>query len=72
DTYDHRIRKIGHPVRSAILKPYIGAVVVEWVTISECALLYVYFLQFFFGDMVGLQDGPLELKAGIMLHFCIC
>ncbi|KAF2838472.1 hypothetical protein M501DRAFT_903430, partial [Patellaria atrata CBS 101060] len=41
DTYDHRIRKIGHPVRSAILKPYIGAVVVGWVTTSECVLLYV-------------------------------
>lgn len=41
-TYGHRLRKIGHPVRSAILKPQIGKSVVEWVTISESLLLYVF------------------------------
>ncbi|KAF2842736.1 hypothetical protein M501DRAFT_924341, partial [Patellaria atrata CBS 101060] len=41
-TYGHRTRKTRHPVRSAIYKPCIGAVVVEWVTISECVLLYVF------------------------------
>lgn len=41
-TYDHRLRKLGHPVRSAILKPQIGKLVVEWVTISESLLLYVF------------------------------
>lgn len=41
-TYDHRLRKLGHPVRSAILKTQIGKLVVEWVTISESLLLYVF------------------------------
>jgi hypothetical protein len=40
-TYDHRLRRIGHPVRSAIHKPQIGRLVVKWVTISEYLLLYV-------------------------------
>ena len=40
-TYDHRLRKIGHPVRSAVLKPQIGGLVVGWVTTSESPLLYV-------------------------------
>ncbi|TVY60755.1 Telomerase reverse transcriptase, partial [Lachnellula suecica] len=47
-TYDHRLRRIGHPVRSAIHKPQIGRLVVGWVTTSEYLLLYVYFLFFFF------------------------
>ncbi|KAF2841095.1 hypothetical protein M501DRAFT_903398, partial [Patellaria atrata CBS 101060] len=47
-TYDHRIRKIGHPVRSAILKPYIGLLVLRWVTTGESRLLYVFFFEFFF------------------------
>jgi hypothetical protein len=46
-TYDHRLRRIGHPVRSAIHKPQIGRLVVKWVTISEYLLLYVLFLAFF-------------------------
>ena len=41
-TYDHRLRKIGHPVRSAIHKPQIGRLVVGWVTTSEYLLLYVF------------------------------
>ena len=40
-TYDHRLRRPGHPVRSAIHKSQIGRLVVEWVTISEYLLLYV-------------------------------
>jgi hypothetical protein len=40
-TYDHRLRRIGHPVRSAIHKPQIGRLVVGWVTTSEYLLLYV-------------------------------
>jgi hypothetical protein len=47
DTYDHRLRRIGHPVRSAIHKPQIGRLVVGWVTTSEYLLLYVF--GFFFG-----------------------
>jgi hypothetical protein len=42
DTYDHRLRKIGHPVRSAIHKPQIGRLVVGWVNTSEYLLLYVF------------------------------
>jgi hypothetical protein len=41
-TYDHRLRRIGHPVRSAIHKPQIGGLVVGWVTTSEYLLLYVF------------------------------
>ena len=40
-TYDHRVRNIGHPVRSAIHKPCIGGLVVGSVTTSEYPLLYV-------------------------------
>ena len=42
DTYDHRLRNTGHPVRSAIHKPQIGRLVVGWVTTSEYLLLYVF------------------------------
>ena len=50
-TYDHRLVRTGHPVRSAILKHQIGRLVVEWVTISEYLLLYVFCFSFaaFFG-----------------------
>ena len=40
-TYDHRLVRTGHPVRSAILKHQIGRSVVGWVTTSESLLLYV-------------------------------
>ena len=40
-TYDHRLMRTGHPVRSAILKHQIGRLVVGWVTTSESLLLYV-------------------------------
>ncbi|RAK73266.1 hypothetical protein BO72DRAFT_247513 [Aspergillus fijiensis CBS 313.89] len=42
-TYDHRVWKIGLPVRSAVLKPHAGRLVVGWVTTSESLLLYVFF-----------------------------
>jgi hypothetical protein len=45
-TYDHRLRRIGHPVRSAIHKPQIGRLVVGWVTTSEYLLLYVFAFAF--------------------------
>ena len=41
-TYDHRLERIGHPVRSAIHKLQIGRLVVGWVTTSEYLLLYVF------------------------------
>ena len=46
NTYDHRLVRTGHPVRSAILKHQIGRLVVEWVTISEYLLLYVFHFCF--------------------------
>lgn len=48
-TYDHRVWKTGLPVRSAVLKPHAGWLVVGWVTTSESRLLYVFlFFSFFF------------------------
>jgi hypothetical protein len=45
-TYDHRLERTGHPVRSAIHKLEIGRLVVGWVTTSEYLLLYVLFVCF--------------------------
>ena len=39
---DHRTKKIGLPVRSAILKLRAGWLVVGWVTTSESPLLIVF------------------------------
>ena len=41
-TYDHRVWRTGLPVRSAVLKPHAGELVVGWVTTSESSLLYVF------------------------------
>jgi hypothetical protein len=41
-TYDHRLERTGHPVRSAIHKLQIGGLVVGSVTTSEYPLLYVF------------------------------
>ncbi|KAJ5243801.1 hypothetical protein N7489_003897 [Penicillium chrysogenum] len=38
--------KTGLPVRSAVLKPHAGELVVGWVTTSESSLLYVFILYF--------------------------
>ncbi|KAJ5512629.1 L-lysine 2-3-aminomutase [Penicillium fimorum] len=40
-TYDHRVWKTGLPVRSAVLKPHAGELVVGWVTTSESSLFFV-------------------------------
>ena len=45
-TYDHRVWKTGLPVRSAVLKPHAGRLVVGWVTTSESLLLYVFMSSF--------------------------
>ena len=45
-TYDHRVWKTGLPVRSAVLKPHAGELVVGWVTTSESSLLYVFFFYY--------------------------
>ncbi|KOS46502.1 hypothetical protein ACN38_g2517 [Penicillium nordicum] len=55
-TYDHRVWKTGLPVRSAVLKPHAGELVVGWVTTSESSLLYVFFFcvsQWHSGVSVG-------------------
>ncbi len=41
-TYDHRLERFGHPVRSAIHKLQTGGLVVGWVTTSEYPLLHVF------------------------------
>ncbi|RAL03318.1 hypothetical protein BO80DRAFT_350420, partial [Aspergillus ibericus CBS 121593] len=46
-TYDHRVWRTGLPVRSAVLKPHAGRLVVGWVTTSESLLLYVFMRSFF-------------------------
>ncbi|KFY47758.1 hypothetical protein V496_10470 [Pseudogymnoascus sp. VKM F-4515 (FW-2607)] len=38
-TYDHRLKRTGHPVRSAVHNLEIGGLVVGWVTNSEYPLL---------------------------------
>ncbi|OJJ80659.1 hypothetical protein ASPGLDRAFT_1501371 [Aspergillus glaucus CBS 516.65] len=47
-TYDHRVWRTGLPVRSAVLKPHAGRLVVGWVTTSESRLLYVFISFHFF------------------------
>ena len=47
-TYDHRVWRTGLPVRSAVLKPHAGQLVVWWVTTCESWLLYVFLLSTYF------------------------
>ena len=69
DTYDHRLRRIGHPVRSAIHKPQIGRLVVGWVTTSESLLLYVFLFFWTFGiyHLVPFVDAGNGHKGNIKL-----
>jgi hypothetical protein len=60
-TYDHRVWKTGLPVRSAILKPHAGWLVVGWVTTSESQLLYVFFSPVFLICYSALTSFPLYL-----------
>jgi hypothetical protein len=58
---DHRTWKTGLPVRSAVLKPCAGRLVVGWVTTSEYLLLIVFD---FFGpssNLATLLPTPLAL-----------
>ena len=64
-TYDHRLRRIGHPVRSAIHKPQIGRLVVGWVTTSEYLLLYVLH---FFGGGAGFCGCGRSRSSGLSVH----
>ncbi|KAJ5237925.1 L-lysine 2-3-aminomutase [Penicillium chrysogenum] len=52
--------KIGLPVRSAVLKPHAGELVVGWVTTSESSLLYVFasiFLRISSNSASGISSG---------------
>jgi hypothetical protein len=56
-TYDHRVWKTGLPVRSAVLKPHAGWLVVGWVTTSESQLLYVFAHPFLHAFLLPLLPG---------------
>ena len=65
DTYDHRVWKTGLPVRSAVLKPHAGELVVGWVTTSESSLLYVFlFALYVLFSNVRLQPGIIMMGDG--------
>ena len=65
DTYDHREWRTGLPVRSAVLKPLAGRLVVGWVTTSESRLLYV-FIFFIFCIVFFCLCSPRSISA--VLH----
>ncbi len=76
-TYDHRLKRIGHPVRSAIHKLEIGGLVVGWVTTSEYPLLYVFFCFLFlyiYSNMKRWREWPhhrLWNRGRVGIHY-IC
>jgi hypothetical protein len=61
-TYDHRVWKTGLPVRSAVLKPHAGELVVGWVTTSESSLLYVFVFY------LSLARSVIDVKVGGKLN----
>jgi hypothetical protein len=71
-TYDHRLRRTGDPVRSRILKPQIGRLVVGWVTTSEYLLLYVFWRFYFASEKYSnrpfVRDSMLQddYRAGLL------
>ena len=69
-TYGHRLWKLGHPVRSAVLKPQIGSLVLRWVTTGESGLLYV--LHFFWRDEIAEEDRYAHLVLNECLGKYIC
>jgi hypothetical protein len=54
---DHRTWKTGLPVRSAVLKPCAGRLVVGWVTTSEYLLLIVFANSFLVESRSFATDG---------------
>ena len=63
-TYDHRSVRTGHPVRSAIHKHWTGRLVLEWVTIWESRLLYVFVLLFIAAYTAVLSKGQDVMAEG--------
>ncbi|ATZ57847.1 hypothetical protein BCIN_15g03760 [Botrytis cinerea B05.10] len=72
-TYDHRLKRIGHPVRSAIHKLQIGGLVVGWVTTSESPLLYVLLLLFlpFYHSLTSSLLFPFSRTSFLSLVRCL-
>jgi hypothetical protein len=69
-TYDHRLQWGNmHPVRSATHKPQIGKVVLEWVTIREGLLLYVF--SFLLLSWSNQSWSTVRGKRPSSSHFCI-
>ncbi|KAJ5231347.1 uncharacterized protein N7469_005935 [Penicillium citrinum] len=67
-TYDHRVWRTGLPVRSAVLKPHAGRLVVWWVTTCESLLLYVFLFIRFWSFVGTIAIAALSL-ALIFPHF---
>ena len=68
-TCDHRVWKTGLPVRSAVLKPHAGWLVVGWVTTSESQLLHVsisflFFHFWFLTELTSTLTTTRSLNAG--------
>ncbi|KAL7955139.1 hypothetical protein V8C34DRAFT_251953 [Trichoderma compactum] len=68
-TYDHIRSKIRGPVCSPIVKRARGRLVVEWVTISEHRLLYVFF---FFVGLGNLLNSILFWEPSCLLALLSC
>ena len=64
---DHRVWKTGLPVRSAVLNPYAGRLVVGWVTTSESLLLIVFDLFCFLEMSIPLSIHIVARYLGIRL-----
>jgi hypothetical protein len=67
--YDHRLQKAGDPVRSPLHKLQIGRLVVEWVTISEYLLLYVFAFLFFCPLFSGMTKDTLVSLQPYIFHW---
>ena len=60
--------KTGLPVRSAVLKPHAGELVVGWVTTSESSLLYVFWFWFCF-SLIRWEMPSCYMVASLFLCF---
>jgi hypothetical protein len=59
--------KTGLPVRSAVLKPHAGELVVGWVTTSESSLLYVFVFASLSGTVGASDMGEGRGKNGVTI-----
>ncbi|KAL2784687.1 hypothetical protein BJX66DRAFT_83412 [Aspergillus keveii] len=76
-TYDHRVWRTGLPVRSAVLKPHAGRLVVWWVTTCESLLLYVFTffcfwaIESFFGLLPAVRLSVFNARSCSPLGECL-